>query len=257
MPIMQNCDRSQFRRNRCYQIVSFYVSVYRTIYSYKHEGMIMQIERIKGSSCETFFNVNGEILRLYVITGGTPALAFEDHSFSHKYPITDTRWTTSEFKNPSPATANCKKPRYTFQGMDTPDNEIQGPGVEVLPEGEDTVAQYLEQYVPLRNLRRDRYESLPFKEALVSRLFHDKEEYCYYHLKVDINDRYVSSALKVSNHSCGDPDSFEPKQKWWQEYNSVVQQLSSEIGKICPCYEELTESQFNRYREVLSRFNGN
>ena len=213
----------------------------------------MQIERIKGSSCETFFNVNGEMIRLYVITCGTPALAFEDHSFSHRYPITDYRWVTSEFKDPSPVTASCKKPRYTFQGMDTPDNEIQSPGVEVLPEGEATVAQFLEYYVPLRNLRRDRYESLPFKGLLRSKRFHNKEECYYYHLEVYINSRYISS---VSN-SYQAQISFESNQKWWQEYNSVVQQLSSEIGRICPCYEELTESQFNRYREVLSRFNGN
>ena len=244
---------SKLHRNRSYQIVLIYVSVYRTIYSYKHEGMIMQIERIKGSSCETFFNVNGEIIRLYIIIGGTPAIAFEDHSFSHKYPITDTRWATSEFKDPFPVTANCKKPRYTFQGMDTPDNEIQGPGVEVLPEGEATVAQFLEHYVSLRNLRRDRYELLPFKGLLRSKRFHDKQESYYYYLTLEINESLLSSISKVSNHSSGQATYFEKGQEWWAEYASVLRDITVAAGRF-PRYEELTDEQFEVYSEVLSRF---
>ena len=45
----------------------------------------------KGTS-ETFYDVEGVTLRLWIIVGGTPALAFEDYSFTERYPIKDNRW---------------------------------------------------------------------------------------------------------------------------------------------------------------------
>ena len=258
---MQGCDSVRgasrrelaLRRNRCHQIVLIYVSVYRTIYSYKHEGMIMQIEKISGSSCETLFNVNGEIIRLYIIIGGTPALAFEDHSFSQVYPVKDTRWRTSEFVSVPNPTNNHKKPRYVFQGLDTPDDEIQGPEMDVLPEGEATVIQFLEHYVPLRNLRRNRYESLPCKGNLRSKRFHNKEEKYYYYLTLEISQSLLSSITMTSGYSFGQITYFEEGQEWWAEYASVLRDITVAVGRF-PRYEELTNAQFETYHQVLSRF---
>jgi len=100
---------------------------------------MFQIEQLSTSSCETIYEVRrGEelyLLRLWIIVGGTPALAFEDRKGPEKqYP--DRKLWRGPYKNGY----------YSHQDTENP----QGPTLDVLPEGAVTVAEFLEEAIPLR-----------------------------------------------------------------------------------------------------------
>lgn len=94
-----------------------------------------KITRTSTSSCESLYDVvlDGEThrLRLWIITGGTPALCYADYrGETRRYPEVE-KWNNAHW--------NGK--RYKHQ---TP-TKIEGPDLTVLPRGEEDVYEYIRQ----------------------------------------------------------------------------------------------------------------
>lgn len=98
----------------------------------------MDIKQISTASCETVYDVEygGETyrLRLWIIVGGTPALAFADYTGGTKRFPSLEKW------------ASWDKGRYPHQNPD----DVQGPTFDVLPNGLADVKKFLVEFLPKR-----------------------------------------------------------------------------------------------------------
>jgi hypothetical protein len=93
---------------------------------------ITKIKQIKTSACRTSYDVDGLIIGLWIITGGTPAIEFEeDITFSQRFPIKDEKWTNKNW--------NDEIIRYIHQIG----KKIQGPTYDVLPNGLKDIEKFI------------------------------------------------------------------------------------------------------------------
>lgn len=199
----------------------------------------MDIQQISTSSCETTYKVDGDIIRLYVITGGEPALSLGDFSFSQRYPCKDQRWAIGH------DTWNI---RQCYPHQDS--NNLQGPTLDILPEGEKTLAKYLTEVLPAWRLRDKRVHSLPVSTKIVSRRCHDKASSEYFHLEASFGPCFITRVFHTSSiASCrmtqADRSIVHP---WWVKYNDYIISVVSN-GWIT--LERLTEEQFSQLRSLL------
>lgn len=99
----------------------------------------MDIIQVSTSVGHTIYKVGDHTLRLWIITGGQPALALQDNTCTQTYPIKDTRWTMEHWK-----IRMCDGCYGCYDHQD-PTN-IQGPTFDVLPDGAKSIYDFLAQY---------------------------------------------------------------------------------------------------------------
>ena len=198
----------------------------------------MNVKLIKTSSCESIYEVDGVKLRLWVITGGEPAMSFEDYSFTKRYPIIDKRWQ---------AEWNGCYPHQIEQ------NPIQGPSFDILPKGIKSVKEYLEENIPLKELREKRFCSLPIQTPICSKGFRDKENHTIVKFKINIQKRYISPLTAESNAYAGRCDDVIEKYapEVFKKYVAFVNPLFDNSGASCTL-ETLTENQFQKLVSILA-----
>jgi len=104
------------------------------------------IKKVKSSATSTEYEVEGVTVRLWIISGGYPAIGIGNFEMIKRYPLTDRRWTQS-FDD------ECG----LYPHQKSPDD---GPDFEVLPEGEKTFREYLkEKWIPYK-VRNERMNLL-------------------------------------------------------------------------------------------------
>jgi len=201
----------------------------------------MNVKLIKTSSCESTYEVDGVKLRLWVITGGEPAMSFEDYSFSKRYPIIDKRWQ---------AKWNGRYPHQIGQ------NPIQGPAFDILPKGIKSVKEYLEDNIPLKELREKRFFSLPIQKSICSKGFKDKENHTIVKFKINLQKHYISPLIAQSNAYCGRCDDEIEKYapEVFKKYAAFANPLFDNSGASC-MLEALTENQFQTFVSILAEIN--
>lgn len=152
---------------------------------------MLKLRQVSTSSCQTIIDVEGTILRLFIIVGGTPALSFDDHSFCQTYPKLEKYQDWDD-----------RLGKYLHQTL-----PIQGPLPDDLPEGENTISKYLAD-----NL--ERHDRLVHRMARLNGIFngntflspriHDKENGAYCHMKLSWNGNfYCPVVLCESSYELG------------------------------------------------------
>jgi len=188
------------------------------------------VHQVSTSACETVYDVNGILVKLWTITGGEPAIAFGDYSYMQRFPIKDIRWINNNWI--------IEERRYKHQDP----NNIQGPTVNVLPNGVNTLINFVEKYHPLKKLKVERMKALPFMGNIRSKPYKDKESITF-HCEACL-DRYgVSQVQTISKHYKHiDPEKIAIAHPWWKKYSDFLLSISikESIG-----YEQFSESQFS------------
>ena len=212
----------------------------------------MKVQQISTSSCQTAYQVGDYRVNLWVIAEeGEPCLAFDDHSFSERFPVKDKRWTSDKFW----------LGRYHHQD---PDN-MQGPTFEVLPDGEKTLINFVERNGPVHQTNKLRWTEL-VKTAggmgyrgdgltnvrLVSRRIHDKANHSYGFMEADVNLHYFGRVLFSSSSFSGRPDYeiMEKNGKWWKEYADFITPL---VDSNRRCYYKLTDEEYQQFLNLMKR----
>jgi len=211
----------------------------------------MNIIQLSTSSCQTIYRVDQYKILLWIITGGQPAMSFDDHTFTERFPITDTRWAVehTEWKRLN---------RYPHQDP----KAMQGPTFDVLPEGRKTLVDFVAKNAPLLELREKRFGMLPDIEAFMhrsifcknnirSKRVHDAEERTYVTFKAELrNFRFGPVTASSASYSgrCEDKiASLAPE--WWKRYAAFVSPLcDANRGS----YEKLTEEEFKQLCDLLT-----
>jgi hypothetical protein len=213
----------------------------------------MNIRQVEMTACSTRYLVNWEneyyTIILGIITGGTPSLEFSDYSFIERYPVVN-KWDNSHWMK--------DKGRYDHQDP----WDIKGPTFEVLPEGEKTVEQFLEKYVPLKKLRILRHKNLPVGEEFLhvgknltsifwpfvrSRRVRDEEEKTYVHFAFDLTKSRFGTVTANSTVSC--THDLALASPWWRKYDAFVRNINinNDIGR----YELLSDTEYCQLCNLL------
>lgn len=210
--------------------------------------------QISTSSCNTTYQIGKHRVLLWAIVSGEPALDFTCYGYSERYPIKDTRWMGNDYSKPGiPETGNWDSKNSCFIHQD-PKNP-QGPTFDILPNGVDTIYEFLDKNVPIKELREFRTESFPTVVVESKKRLHHKAEHYYFRLKIDVSNSRVN---RVRYEGIGDyggcgylADIIDmpciPQQ--WKDYDSLIESFG-EVYRL----ETLTEDQFQKmltmYREL-------
>lgn len=201
---------------------------------YKDTHPWEDIKQVSTSTCETIYDFDGEKIRLWVITGGTPAISFVDYSFMEKFPVaekyTNNKWSKS-------------KNRYIHQD---PDN-LQGPTAqEVLPEGLKTIYDYVIRHRPKKKQREDRYKDFPQHNAIKRKI----------KLPNGVFFQMIFSP-RPSEIGISTPSSSEivPKQTFWANLQKFKDSISRDGSHyISRDWEDLTEDQYLELRDIAASY---
>jgi hypothetical protein len=196
------------------------------------------ITQLLTSACETLYDVDGKVLRLWIIVGGTPAVAFTNYSFTQRYPVVE-KWSQKNWSD--------KDIKYAHQDK----SNIQGPTFDVLPNGEASLYEYLKETTPLKKLREQRRSELPYVCSIKSTRFHDKDNRCYFHCELRINDRGISPVTASSSCYAGRCEHEIQKyaSQWWKD---AVNLFNPIFDKGHSNYEELSEEDFQTIKRFLT-----
>ena len=205
----------------------------------------MNIKLIETSSCESVYEVDNHKLRLYIITGGTPAIEFaDDYSFCERYPAIE-KWSDKHYHGKYDS-------RMLYSYYDHQDrNKPQGPTFEeVLPNGLKDLEAYLQKYVPLHKCRNERYKGLPISGVIRSKRVHDKQEHTFVTCELDLSRKhYIPPVTFNSGCYCG---RFDEKiilfNEWWKKTSKIFNHLFDTNRT----WESLSETE---YKEVCNHLN--
>lgn len=199
---------------------------------------LRDIKQIETSSCSTNFSIGDVEFELWIITGGSPCLAFADYSFDERYPKVEM-WSNEHFHS-----GNIS--HYDHQDID----HIQGPTITVLPNDLEDVKSFLRKYLPLRELRFKRIGGLPIKNFIKSNTVLDKENSTRVHCELDL--RRISPVTFNSYAYCGRcSEKIILFSDWWKKTLSIFDPLFSSSKN----WEDLTEEQYQEIVEHLKLFN--
>jgi hypothetical protein len=193
----------------------------------------LDIKQVRTASCSTDYIVNGHKMILWIITGGTPALAFDDYSFIAQYPSIE-KWQDHHYHG----LYRCSYSYYDHQDPNKP----QGPTFEdVLPNGISDLEAYLTKYLPLRELRKKRFDGLPVHGKLQSKKVKDVDEHTWVTCDIDIELNRLSPVTFNSRTYGGRCDKkIVLFNDWWKKVQKVMNPLF-DSGKD---WETLTEEQY-------------
>lgn len=219
------------------------------IVCYLLKGEIMETIQLSTKSCETTFNVDGNILVLFIITGGIPAIQFDDYSFRQSYPSIP-KWSDENFiYQDTDDNGKFIQSHYSHQDP----NNIQGPTFDVLPNGLEDVKAFLDKHLPLKQLREKRFSQLPIREEIKSKPVLDKEEHtkvtCYLNLRKNYIPP-VTFSPKIYGGRCD--DRIVLFSDWWKKTQSIFNPLfDSEIK-----WEDLDEQKYVEICNHLKEYKG-
>jgi len=212
----------------------------------------MKVLQLSTKSCETIYQVGDNRVRLFIVTGGTPALSFDDHTFTERFPMWDMRWNVKQEEW-------GKRECYPHQNPDS----IQGPTFDVLPEGRKTLEDFVGRNAPKLALRVERYANLPVPpkmlhpyafsrhgKQIVSKRIRDADEGTFVNFEAQLcpyRFGLVTCSSKYYAGRCEDKvEKLAPS--WWKKFNAFA-------APICDasrdCYDKLTETEYQQLCDLL------
>ena len=204
--------------------------------------------QIATHSCETFYKVNNNTIRLWMITGGTPALGFNMLPYDKRYPSlelwSDKNWSV-RYNMP-----NGEMGCYVHQIGQAP---IQGPTPEtVLPEGWKTFWAFYNENLPKVELANKRYAALPLKGCIVSKRIRDKQEHTLVRAEIGLRPYSLAPVTFVSNAYAGRCDKkvalFHP---WWQQAQALLNPIFDSNKYL---WSDLSEEDYQAVVNLLKDF---
>jgi hypothetical protein len=245
--------------------------------------IVERATQVSTSACETVYTFNGYEIRLWIITGGTPCLAFHYGPFSERYPIVE-KYVDDYYQicqitsTPEQKTLvnhwNRELVCYDHQMADKmATGKVQGPTPEdCFEDGWATFWNFYHSNVrqlELCNKRSEMIFDLTNGNAcdgiLKSKRAHDKEDHTYVHAELRLNGTGISPVTYISAAYAGRCEEkvvlFNP---WWKEaqdlFNPIFDngtQLSlgeTQVTTHWPRWDKLTNEQFNSVCELLKEF---
>ena len=199
-------------------------------------------------ACETTFEYEGQQLRLWIITGGTPAMSFADYSFTERYPVVE-KWSDWHW------------------GYDKYEHQIAGHIVgpmpkDVLPCGLETVKAFLAVNLPLKQLREQRIAAIDAlqlpqhgltmtQRGLCSKPRLDKANRVMVCFKVDLKRfRPVVGESSCYGGRC-EAEIERYANPWWKRYAAFANPL---FDSGIRTYEALSETQFQTMLTLLKEY---
>jgi hypothetical protein len=200
------------------------------------------VKQIETTACHTIFDVDGEKVILWIITGGTPALDFyPDYSHTKRFPNWQEKWFNHHFH----AKTFCVSSHYDHQD---PKN-VQGPTFVDLPNGEQDFIEWFEANRAEHALRVQRFNGLPHKR-IVSKRTLDKEERTFVTAELDFRLNSISPVTFNSAYYCGRLDEkMVLFSEWWKKTQAIFNAYSKKNTH----WENLTEEQ---YQEIVNHLKG-
>jgi hypothetical protein len=195
----------------------------------KEKLLITQVYQLETSSCETTYDFGGTIVKLWIITGGTPALALEDYSLTQRFPIV-SKWSNENWLK--------EENRYKHQNP----NAIQGPTYDVLPNGKQDIIDYALTNFPKAQTRQTRYNSLPIKGNIKGKKSLDKATKSYSQPSLTLNPYYF-------NVNVPKPENYHP---WWSKILAFCNTHSKLNHLNSGSYEKLSEAEFKELVNLLN-----
>ena len=176
-----------------------------------HEVLVPKTDMTGTKTCESFYDIMGERIQLWMITGGTPALAFaDDYSFTERFPKVEA-WGDKHW--------NMDTGRYDHQDP----NNVKGPTYDVLPNGKWTLINYAQRNIPLKKLREERFKALPIYGKLISKGYQDKVSGVRVRFTTHIDKRDFDPVKVESRYYKGDPIELIARAKgWWGKYAEFI-----------------------------------
>jgi len=187
--------------------------------------------QVSSKSCETVYRVGDQLVRLWIITGGTPALAFDDYGFIERFKLADPRWSDEHWNGA----------RYDHQ---TPGN-IQGPTFDVLPGGEATVVDFVARNLPNKRIRERRHKALSSYPAMASPFFEDRDG-CRFRITVRGGGPGRPSFPQVRVLTDCDPFVEDADQDWYRLAGFLVECRTKDLEKI-------SEDEYWRLIQMMER----
>jgi hypothetical protein len=205
----------------------------------------MKLTQISTSACSTIYQIDGipdVQLRLFIITGGTPALEFTDYSFCERYPSLE-KWANKHYCLSKDKVTHC----YIHQDP----NNLQGPTVDDFPNGIQTVIDFIDKHLPLRALRIKRHSALPINVIKSKRVL-DKQEHTYVSAAINMSmSHYISPVVfnsAVYGGRCEEKIVLFPE--WWKK----AQKLLNNLFDANKNWEDLTEEQYQSVYNLLNEY---
>jgi hypothetical protein len=205
---------------------------------------ITNVQRLTSGACEAVYRMEVDgtpvRLRLWIIIGGTPALAFDNYSYTARFDKVE------KFSNAN-WNGNCynHQTRVKFGNVDFP------PSFEDLPNGMQDVHAFLQHAFPLRAKRDARMAELPQTYQIRSRRVHDREERTYVWAKIDVRDYGVAPVTfesAVYDGRCEDKIAMFPW--YWQLAQSVCNPIFDRHDGTS-AWESLSDSEFQQVKDAL------
>lgn len=206
---------------------------------------ITTVDQLSGTACDSSFFVRVEGhglvgLRLWIVAGGTPALAFYDYSYTRRFPVVErysnAHWQGREYEHQT-------RDPWGIVPMD------QTPSFNDLPNGLADVETFLEHTLPLREKRDQRMALLPQVRTIRSRRMHDTEEQTYVWAKVDIREYGVSPVIFESKWYAGrcEPDLLP---EVWSSAAELFNRITI-FYHGATAWENLSDADFQAVHNVL------
>lgn len=214
----------------------------------------LTVTRIEQSACASRFKVerNGsdgsvEYVRLWIITGGTPALALDDYSYTLRYPLVErfnnAHWLGDHYRHQE---LEVQRNRYGDR------HHVISPAIDfdVLPHGLDDLAAFLDHTLPLRNKRDQRMAQLPPVHEIRSRRVHDTDNRTYAWAKIDIQP-YGVSPITIESAQYGGrcDDKIVMFSQVWQDAQKALNPLFDRSASST--WESLSDDEFEQVRSTL------
>jgi hypothetical protein len=202
-----------------------------------------EVEQISGTACESRFKVQlGQnwsiVLRLWIVTGGTPALAFDDYSYTRRFPVVErysnAHWNGREYQHQT-------RDGWGIIPVD------QTPSFDDLPNGLQDVQDFLAHALPLRAKRDARMAELP-KGTIRSRRMHDKENRTYVQAEIKISEHGVSRIGTSTRYSGGLSHVYHLLPVEWRMAYNVCNTI---FHNGTSAWEQLTDQQFAEVKSAL------
>lgn len=201
----------------------------------KEKLLTSPVYQLQTSACETAYDVGGTIVKLWIITGGTPALAIIDanagYSFEQRFPHIQ-EWSNENWLK--------EERRYKHQNP----NAMQGPTYDVLPNGKQDIINFALTNAPKAQIRQNRYNSLPIKGNIKGKKSLDKATRSYSQPSLTLAPHYFHANIAK-------PENYHP---WWSKmlaFYNTHNQLNNP-GSYTGSYENLSESEFKELLNLLN-----
>lgn len=209
------------------------------------------VEITETGACDTHYKVGGVPVRLWIITGGQPCIAFDDYSFDQRFPIKDERYTNEHWSS--------GKGLYDHQK----DKKLDSPKAEdVLPKGIESIKAFVAENYANMKVRQDRYAVIHshFPWGRINSTKGMNYDFSRCKFNVDLRSNYIPSGVSLSSDNSSthldwikkqsDQKDYNRIPKEWKALDSVLSGIKEKYGDNAK-WEQLSEEDYGTVLEKL------